>query len=578
MTQQNVPIPPITEVDLALFSEGLLTPQRSAQVRQFLSDHPELSELVWLDQPTSSNDILAADSVAASKEPKRDTRRRSSVFNRVVAIASVAMGLLILTTFWRAAQAVERTLSETETVLRMKSASASDATDFVPQVLNSRIALEQLENSFWLSEQNSLRRDRLLAAIYVTQAKLEQAHFSQLSYAKRPQEFPPLELCHRAIQLLQRQKSDEQARQILADAHQLRGQIHYLFGTMLRTPETALLGANQTSLAADSLLTALESLPTENAGYAQFLQISGLLFKTLHKGGLAGKLIDGYGSEVAASSVLLPRLSKEFSPLAALSSGNLSTEGNGSEALHQVIDQLGAWLAQQSVDDTEQAIAMMDICNSQGLRLTNGRGTLEQAVAVFDRGIQLAETIPAAQRSTDYWMTYGRLLGNMADAFGLFNQLEEEVKWRPQAIAVFRQITSQQRTEESFFELGWVTARQLIAEYRMHVRDPDQPNRVPELLGALRQSSSDLASVNGYQLGEIEDELVYAILAESSEDFSLGRGAESILRHAQSLQATPTAMDERIRSLLRDFRGNVYLRPLPEFQDALKIIESDSAR
>ncbi len=605
MNKHVVPMPPITEVDLALFSEGLLTSQRAAQVRQFLLDHPELRDFASLDessedattattgsvQQTSATldssaqapitsasatmvkDINVAAPSAATQSSFRGFRKRLPSFNRVVAIASVAMSLLVMTAFWRAANAVELTLSQTEYILRTDQSASSNYLDLAPQVLNSRIALEQLEHSFWLSQRNGLRRDRLLAAIYVTQARLEQIHFSQLNYTERPMDFPPLQLCNRAIELLQPQRSDLEARQIMADAYQLKGQTQYLFGTMLRSANKLAQGVNQKSLAADSLLAAIETLPPAKRGSAQYLQLAGLLHKSMHKGSLNGKLSDVTGTELPASSILLPRLYEQFPTLIHAS---LSLDEK-KQHLNEITDDFGAWLMQQPVSDFAQAIAMMNICNSHGLRMTNGRGTLEQAVTSLGMGIELAETIPSAEQSVEYWMTYGRLLGNMADAFEYFDQLEEEIEWRPKAISIFRKISIQQRTEESFLELGWVTARQLIAEYRMHARHPDQPSNVAELLGALRQISNNGESLNGYQLGGMDDELIFAILAEASGDASLGDGAAAILQLAKDTKKNPPAINQQVRLLLEDFRGNAYLRQHPEFQEALKIFQIEPA-
>lgn len=600
MTKHEATVPPVTEVDLALFAEGLLTSQRFTQVCQFLKAHPELREFAEIDElsedgtgelarsvasddsltnsvaktvATTRDDKHVGASHVASDESVRGWRYWLHGFPRGVALATMALGSVFVIGMWRSAEAIESTLSQTEVVLRTDFSGGPSYLSLAPQVQNSRIALEQLGNSFWLSGRNSLRRDRLLASIYVTQAQLEQPHFRQLDYADRPLLFPPLALCNNAIELLEPQIADPESRQILADAHQLRGRIHYIFGTVLRSGSKLPQGVNQKSLAADAFLSALEMLPPAKAGSAQYLNLAGMLFKSIHKGSFNGKLSDVTGADVPASTVLLPRLFEQFPQLGPL----YPDVEQRQQHLTEITNGLGVLLMQQPVSDVAQTIAMMDICNSYGLRMTNGNGELEQAVASLMKGIQLAETIPADQRSADYMMTYGRLLGNIADAFEYFDQLEEEVKWRPQAIAVFREISIQQRTEESFYELGWVTGRQLIAEYRMQARYPDRPSSVAELLGALRQISNNLSSLDGYQLGGISDELIYAILAETHNDVRLGRGAAIILLNARHQAAIPPAIRERMRSQLEDFRGNSYLSQVPEFQEALKILMIEPA-
>ncbi|MEZ6043006.1 MAG: hypothetical protein R3C20_21090 [Planctomycetaceae bacterium] len=294
MTSSDPPNSPITDADLALYAEGLLGPDRSAQVEQFLLKHPELEIYSALWSQTDVDTSAGTDSDGIPGTQTRSTvlcenpdrlRPSATAWKFVTACLVVAIGGISL---WGLAdaRAIESTLNQTEQILLTENPALS------PQVRNSRIALEQLGGSIWLSRENSLRRDRLLASIYVTQARLELGHHNQKDFLKTPAAFPPLELCSQAISLVQPHAAlDADCEQVLRDAYQLRGQICYLFGTFMRTPETLSLGVDQMSLAVDSLLKALEISPAASNGSAQRIQLSGLLFKTLHKRG-AGRPVD----------------------------------------------------------------------------------------------------------------------------------------------------------------------------------------------------------------------------------------------------------------------------------------------
>lgn len=574
MTEPNPPIEPITDVDLALFAEGLLSAERSTQVKQFLSDHPELSVFAGRWSPSESDDeadviddfttVAAASRFEDSSPAVHWLLRSGAGWKVTAAVAVAAVGGISL---WGIAEAraIESTLSRTEIVLQTESLGQSSDAKI------SRIALENLTGSFWLSRENSQRRDRLLAGIYLNQAQLELGHYNQIEFADTPSTFPPLNLSNQAIDLVRPHAgTDNDSRQTLIDAFQLRGQIHYLFGTFMRTPDKQPLGVMQTSLASDSLLSALEILPANDNGSAQRLQLGALLLKTLHKGGLAGQLADESGNMVPARTVLIPRIRNLFSEL----TDSRPTDELSIEQLNQFVDDLGGVLMQLPVSTTAQTVAMMDICNSCGLRQSNGRATLEESVATLSKGLQMAESVAAKEAGEDYQLTHGRLLGNMADAYRNFNQLDQELPWRRQAIAVFGKASQQYRTEELFLELGWVTSAQLIAEYRWQQRHPEQAGNVKYLLGALRQNSNDLASLNGYQMGEAYCEYIHAIQAEDKNDFSLGRGAAAILANTKYISQFPANNVRREilwnqwSDTLRDFKDNAYFQQLPEFQQA----------
>ena len=572
MTKPDPSIDPITDVDLALFAEGLLSTERCEQVKRFLSDHPELAVFsgLWSQsggdvEADIAQDSIHVDATSSLQKPPQPTHwlRRYAAGWKVPAAVGAAAVVGISVWGVAEARAIESTLSRTEIVLQTESSGHST------EVTTSQIALENLTGGFWLSRGNSQRRDRLLAAIYLNQAQLEMGHYNQMEYAEVSSTFPPLSLSNQAIDLVRpHAATDDDSRQVLIDAYQLRGQIQYLFGTFMRTPERLPQGVMQKSLAADSLLAALEIMPSADSHSAQRLQLSSLLFKTLHKGGLAGQLADESGKMQPAESMLIPRIRNLFSELA----DSTPTDKLSIDQLNQFVDDLGDVLMQLPVSTTAQTVAMMDICNSCGLRQSNGRGTLEESVATFSKGLQMAESIAAVEAGEVYQSTRGRLLGNMADAYRNFNQLDQELPWRRQAIAVFGKASQQYRAEELFLELGWVTSAQLIAEYRWQQRHPEQAGNVKYLLGALRHNSNDLASLNGYQMGEAYWDCIYAIQAEDKNDFSLGRGATAILALAKELSQLPENSAVRLSQwdhwsdVLRDFQGNAYFQQLPEFQ------------
>ena len=590
----NTPInntPVITDVDLALFAEGLLSSERSAQVEQFLRDHPQLAVYSALWSSSHSEDSLDLESQTDDEtdaEPALHTthagqaspfehqpktgrwwRGSAAAWKLTAAMAVAAIGGVSL---WGIAdaRAIESTLSQTETILLTENPELS------PQVRDSRIALEKLGGSVWLSQENSLRRDRLLASIYVTQAKLELGHQNQKNFIEAVATFPPLELCNQAVSMVElHADTDAAARQVLIDAHQQRAPIYYLFGTYMRSHEHKLAGLNQTSRAVEALLTALELLPTDETQSPQRLQMYALLFKALHKGGLAGQLTNTEGATQPASVLLVPRIRRLFSELPQTDSADpLSNDES-----HQLIDQLGLILLQCPAVNSEQSMALMDLCNSCGLRHANRHFDLEAAAAIFNKGLQLADSLSDLNQRADYLLTRARLLANLADSYRNDCQLDQEIQWRWQAIRVLREATQKFRTEEMFLELGWVTSAQLVAEYRWQVRHPEESGRTKELLGALRQISNDLESLNGYQVAAAYEECIYAIHAEDQNDDSLGRGAKEVLEAVTWLSQSTSDSTRLLKSkqhwseVVHDFQNNAYFQQLPDFQQALKLAQ-----
>lgn len=211
---------------------------------------------------------------------------------------------------------------------------------------------------------------------------------------------------------------------------------------------------------------------------------------------------------------------------------------------------------------------MMGICNTLGMRL---RKNPSQSVPVLRQGILLAEQVTGADNDLKFQLTYGRLLGNLADTLAGSAEIDVELQCRERAVEHFRRGTRRIVSEELQSELCWVTARQLLLLYVAESQGLQPESRVDEYLGALKQITDNLTSFEGAQLSPFEIELIRAIYADREADLSLGVGLAEAAE-AAVVESADSAVDvESRRRLYVAFRGSPYCNAQPEFARILRL-------
>lgn len=602
MKQSSSTEPPVTEVDLALYSENLLNPSRSMVVREFLLaaglsdgfdaaafDSNDSLNMEAPDETSghvsgmhgSSESNSETDSDRPSVNPDPEDLSGSRLSRRLLIRSVIVLSILLIavrvgTQGFSDVRAIEATLESTEKLL------SSDNPVLSPQVSKSREALERLEGSFWLRGRNSVRRDRLLASIYLAQAELELNSHTVLDFHQEPAFFPPLELCEKARELLLRDDlSDRAVYRSVVKCCFLNGRVYYLFGILSREKDLADHSHRLLAIAADSFLSGLESIPPAAGSFRHemLIECGGLLLKSLLKGGakaspfrsLRGREVSGQAN-MERLIALIPRLRSNGSSLVELAPEFLRLVAESDSAMR----------------DQQQVAAHMDICNSaglilarriQGMSVEQRKQTASDAIMAYERGLELAGHVPIVHQSEQYALTRGRLLGNIADAWKQIGDLNAELTWRDDALRVFTAAQRQYRTEPMFFEVSWLAGRQLIAAYRYQVRNPKEKSEVPYYLGMIGFVKDEPATFFGSQLTAAEQELVCAILAEQFENNSLGRGAAAILLDLQLTNKNQVTVNVRdLRHTVLDFEQNSYLNTVPGFRKAvaeLKAIQAE---
>lgn len=546
---------PVTAMDLALYAEGLLDAAGCERVEKLLQQHPQLqgccADLSGVDPSVSIGSVSEplAERLSESAVAERPVSQRRSWVSLVAALLLVTA----VVAAWRNAEAgaFDATLSVTERALQT-------AGENLPlELQRSRQSLERLQKSFWISDQQMQRRNRLLAESILAQVDMERKLVAPLDYLARPDRYPPLELCDQVVQLLRGvAPEDVLSRQVLTEAlctvSEIRGGL-----AALQRYQRDLPHSDQFALSAAAALDGLRAAPDAR----QRLTLLNLLYRAAHKGALVGRLPAAEGVLVSAEPILLPQLRELMQSLLQDSDGAVE------EGWNELAVQLGMAISRLPVTSYQDHLAMMGVCNTLGMRL---RAKTHLSRQVLEQGIQLAEQVSGAEQDLTFQLTYGRLLGNLADDLAGAASVSDELLQREKAVQHFRGVTRRMVSQELQSELCWVTARQLLLLYVAEKQGLQPASRVDEYLGALKQITDDLTSFEGAQLSLHEIELIRAIYADREGRAGLGQGLVHSARLAAQESHGSLADRENFRRLFAGFRDSAYCRSQPEFAEILK--------
>lgn len=549
---------PVTAMDLALYAEGLLDAAGCERVEGLLQRYPQLqgccADWSGVEQSELSELSEAVRAQLTERLPGLEAAERPALQRRSwVSLAAAVLLATAVVAAWRNAEAgaFDATLSVTERALQSAGAQ-------LPlELQRSRQSLERLQKSFWISDQQMRRRNRLLAESMLAQVGMERKHVTPLEFVDRPDQYPPLELCGQAVSLLNGVAADDVlSRKVLADALCTISELRDGLAAVQRF-QRDLPFADQYALSAAAALDGLRAAPDGR----QRLMLLNLLYRAAHKGALTGRLQTAEGGLVPAEPILLPQL-RELMQSLVQDSGEVVAEG-----WSQLAVPLGVAISRLPVTSFQDHLAMMGICNTLGMKL-RAKGSL--ARSVLEQGIRLAEQVSGAEQDLTFQLTYGRLLGNLADDMAGAVPISDELLQREKAVQHFRGVTRRMVSQELQSELCWVTARQLLLLYVAEKQGLQPASRVDEYLGALKQISNGLTSFEGAQLSLFEIELIRAIYADREGRVSLGQGLVHSAQLASRKPDDATADWEIRRRLFAAFRDSACCRSQPEFADILK--------
>ena len=548
---------PVTAIDLALYAEGLLDAAGCQRVERLLNLHPQLQSVCAVESEAAEHlpfEASISDRSVTQSLILADSARVPSRRNWV-SIAAVTLMLTAVVLAWRntEAGAFDAALALSEQAVH------ATGTRIPVDLLRSRQTLERLQKSFWVSDQQMRRRNQLLAEAILAQAGMELKHVMPMEYIDRPDQYPPLDLCRQAVSLVRGAEGDDPlSRRVLVDALRFTSEIHGRFAVVQRYAQNRPY-CDQFAQSAAAALEAFEVTADDR----QKLALLNLLFRALHKGALSGQLRMSDGQSQSAEAVLMPNLRVLLQGFVVDSTEPIPAD------VQQFVTEIGLAAIRLPVDCFEDRLAMMGICNTLGMRL---RATPQQAAVVLQQGIGLAEQATGVEQDLNFQLTYGRLLGNLADNVSGIVPVVEELQIRESAVGHFRGAVRRIVSEELQAELCWVTARQLLLSYVAARQGLLEESRVAEYLGALKQITAELQSFEGAQLDEKEIELIRAIYADHAGDLSQGWGLKKTAQWVQAAMSGRNTETTRCRLFVAAFRESPYCRSQAEFSEILRAV------
>lgn len=583
MIDSNQPTEFITEWDLALFAEDALAPARHQQVAEFLAEHPELAALVgketqsgsghYPEHPSKNMDSHSAEDqlrdsslsgqsedVTRRRPQRRETIDSESVLDlkptRAAEPSKSGLGVklkrLLTTVNLLAALLVVSSgiglFAKTKAaspVLREIERSFKDGTldSELNTLMQARIKLEGIDPLF-LSSQDRQLYQYLMAMVLLGQAESELVANRPVIYSGRVPSQPPLtELTRNAIDRLTEllpYRPELQAE--LARAWHLHGRILFRFAVTHRRNRR-----DDSVPVCGAFLKALELMPER---MPERWRIASHLLKAIYK--LTPKQLD------RRSAAFLDDITGVFPDI----------QIDSAQPCQSAILQLAEVIQRQPPDSDPIRVAHVEVASiltmasMYGLKNASIPGTTRQT-------LKMAE-VSREQASDEFLLAYGQLLGNLADSRRHVD-LTEARRFGRQAHEVLRQLVQDNRSDEILTELGWVTARLLISEYRYSRQHPEEQNNVRELIGALRQTEISLKHFGTLQLASWEIDVINAIEAEISGEESQAPGAKRILESYRAKRLSPSVI-ELLRSDLAHLQA---LQNSADFRTFLSLQAND---
>lgn len=539
-----VPSDPISEWDLALFAENALDPIRYQEVADFLGRYPDVAMIAGIElpesmglrnagnqdnavsshghphdtssslpQPNASNTRRPSTSPMSSKSPPATRRFRSRLnrFTGAVNVLAAAVFVCVGIAFIARARAAAPVLQQIKQNYRDGSLD-SDSNALV----KARIKLEEIDPLFLTSKDKQLRQ-YLLAMVLIGQAEndllTKRTRIASVDTLSEP---PLADLTDQAISSLTDLLSTRpEFLPDLARAWALHGRIHLRFMVSYRGKHSI-----DAVSVARAFLHAFELMPEENP---ERWRVASRLLKTLYK---------VFPAETNnQTGKFLQEIERKFPEIPA----------NVDRSRLSVVIELARAILRQPPDARPIQIAHLEVASilTMARRMKTFKGI--DVLDVAGKAVVMAEAHLEGANSA-YRLVYGQLLGNLAD-LSQFDDLSlaRERGW--QAHEVLSQLAEEERTDEVLTELGWVTARLLLNEYRYSQKQPNKPSRVGYLVGALQQTESSLKHFEALQLTAWEIDVIKAIYAEDSGDLSDASGAEQILKCYREKQLSNDVLD-----------------------------------
>ena len=575
---------PITELDLALYSEGMLCTQRRQQVRSFLVENPQVNDFLNLDRSLSQkengdarknnstgnhanvapNELLVTTSSSSNKSDrltKQSANKPRRRFIQLVVVASVLFACFQIGTqiqHVRASSALER----------YEQKLNSDSFSIMSPETQQMLLDLQADTHYLDSRENEIRRRHILARLYVGQAQQQLDYKNVAEFSGNFTDFPGIVLCNKAIEILTDLADELQPlRQTLVQAYYIKGQILYQFGISLRVPSLEWDDSCVAMYYCGQSLNAGLHLLRETDGeffHTKRLQMGALFAKSIHKGTGLGESILLENGTITKTGIIADTAScfKELE-------GQIHPAGDPA----QTVDQLCRLVASAHCDTIEQHIASIFARNTIGMRLVIG-GAVARGIAEYNAGINKVESNPALLNNIQIQLNYGRLRGNLADALSLLNDYDAAIPAREKALKIFTELWHKDLSNEAAFELGWVTTRQIIDMYLQAQRDGTPQNlKLTDSLGALRLTSNNFKNFNGFQVGGGEVEMIHAIHAEVYNDRSRGIGAKNLKVWLSGRLASPLKHHHRKAiELVALMSDNIVFRDDPDFHQIQKMV------
>ncbi|MCR9201125.1 MAG: hypothetical protein NXI04_20995 [Planctomycetaceae bacterium] len=558
MIDSHHPTDPVTEWDLALFAENGLDDIRRQQVAEFLAEHPQLKAILGDDVvrlPTGESNrpktiadnerahgrfssvseptVSAKPSDAGSRDAglSQAGSSRSVLRRRLFTTASVLAAILLVSTgieFLGQTKADSPLLREIEESFRDGSLHASGGLTLVWG------KLEGLD-PHTLSLEDQQLRQYLMAMVLLREAESE-------FVAKRPvrpgevvPRQPPLaELTQRAIGRLTKLLPDRpELKPELARAWSLHGRIHFRFAVSVRSQRNI-----DAASICEAFLRAFELMPENDP---QRWRIASSLLKTIYK--LTPR------HDTAQRKAILSSLGTSFPDFAI----------DVAKPSESVILELAELILKQAPHSESVRVAQVEVASILTMGSQYGRHS-DQASHHISQTLDMAEANTKGA-SDEFLLVYGQLLGNLADKCR-FHDLDQAVRLGRKAHQMLKQLAPDDRADELYTELGWVTARLLISEYRYWLRNPEDDSQVDRMIGALHQTEYGLKHFETLQLAPWEIDVINAIIAgksqepDESAEPSRSTAAARILKNYQANQLS----DVVIKALREEFAS------LPAFQ------------
>lgn len=550
----------ITDLDLAAYAEGFLSPQRRAEVDSVLSRCPELRSLVGhcdavgqvcQDHESavhvdkfSQHTVVAPASAATDRTDARGSRRNKVWWTRVASAALLCVVLIGGSALHTASAAVARLDHVEQEILTDQLVPGSE------QSQAARRTLLELGDSLLLSSRDNRRRKRLLATMYLADAriKFDRINLGELSGIASSD---AVNLCVRVIDALTTQRIlSNVERQLLVEAWWIKANVEFAFGTVHRGDHRA---NGRLRSAVDSLLSAAQICEDSTPDFANLyeLKIRGLLAKALHKGAATALTTD-----------------PEFHRNLRTSFPELNDVPAG-----QTVEVLCRQATHQQGNDPRFAVAFLNIQNTLALHLSQRPGRTSEAEETYQRALEAAASVDASNLPSavgrELPLIHGRLFGNLADLNDAESDLDSAARERDSAIGIFKNELRLQRNNELFFELGWVTARQVLTQYRRLQQGACDEGAVVALIGSLDTLSGGFQSMDGFQLAPHEVFILNVVRAELSGATGPRPKFSDYVNVTTSFAVSPRQV-----SLFLSFADHEWLQEDADFQAAVEAIAS----